>query len=141
MKKIKLIIFNEDRKMLIFSKTRDLEKYFLPTLYIEKDSINIPEVMHVLGISTDDTEILNAYKDVNEEVEEKRYVTVYHEFSNREYDTIYQLCTNHGIIPYMITMNELRYINYLRKKGEVIIDFGILPSAKTLQKKLNYEKY
>lgn len=141
MKKIKLIIFNEDGKMLIFSKTTDLEKYFLPTLYIDKDFINIPEVMHVLGISTDDVEILKVYKDVNEEVEEKKYVTVYHEFSNKEYDTIYQLCDNHGILPHMITMDELRYINYLRKKGEVIIDFGILPSVKTLQKKLNYEIY
>ena len=139
--KIKFLVFNEENKMLVFSKKTDIEKYFLPTMYITKDSIEIPEVLHILGLSMKDSEMLFDFKNINKEVKEKRFLGIYHEFSTKDYDAIYESCIGNGIIPFMVTYDELEHINYLRKKEKAIIDFGILPSAKVLKKKLNYEEY
>lgn len=156
--KNKFLVFNDDKKILLFLEEKNNKsKFFLPTIYTSKDEIVnsiSPKILELININFENVELINDFHDeyfsykkkngkfeLTKIVREKKYYVAYHIFTKDEYDSIYQICSTENIIPYMVNLEELEYIMSLKRKKSADMDLYIGHTARVLQKKINFEEY
>lgn len=155
--KNKYFIYNEDYKILIFVDVRYQKlQVFLPNEVnrenqfeinknfsdlINKILINNENLCH-LKTDISDSLIYNSenYKLKKETLRLiKNYYSCYKEFSKQELDKIICICNEYNVLPYFVTIEELKQL--IDETSFHYIDIKMKEPLEELDKRLKYIKY
>lgn len=147
--KKKYLFYNDELKILVFvAENPRFYTVFVPSsiervinaAFFATDVLLANDSFYDLFLLHKQLSAEKNFKCINNKLipyfEEKEYYAKYMEFNEEECEFIYEHCQDHGLIPHLVSIEELYA---LVSNEKVKIDKGIYNAALKLRRKINYE--